>query len=87
MNDTTTRPANHYLDGLHPRERGYTVRRDEFSAIDARICQRGKCPACGHEGLGYEAHLTPEFARNSAPTGPGYAALAVCPACGYEEEF
>ncbi len=48
------------------------------NSIDREEAARMTCPHCGHRGLRYEGW------RDGRGT---YHAEAVCPACGYAEEF
>ena len=45
--------------------------------IDAQVCAQAKCRRCHHKGMRYE----PWTRKDS------YIAIAVCPSCGYQEEF
>lgn len=45
--------------------------------LDEGVCQRSRCPHCGHEGLIYRPFVRPG----------SYRAFAVCPACGHTDEF
>jgi hypothetical protein len=47
--------------------------------IDAGVCARAACSACGHRGLAYRP-----FTRREPRT---YRAFGVCPSCGTAEEF
>lgn len=47
------------------------------ATVDAEVCRDATCPACGRRGLDYHPYTR----------GGSYRAFAVCPACGYEEEF
>jgi len=49
----------------------------DAAAIDGEVCRKNDCPECGHKGLDYE----PWHKKGS------YRAFAVCPDCGYREEF
>ena len=45
--------------------------------IDSLVCANSKCRKCHHKGMRYE----PWNRQDS------YVAIAVCPSCGYREEF
>ena len=49
----------------------------EAEAIDGGVCARSTCRKCHHRGLRYEP-----WSRKGS-----YVAIAVCPSCGYREEF
>jgi DNA-directed RNA polymerase subunit M/transcription elongation factor TFIIS len=58
---------------------GYTLGAPsvDAAAIDSEVCQESICPKCGNDGMDYE----PWHKDGS------YRAFAVCPKCGYREEF
>ena len=47
------------------------------AAIDEDICRHSTCPECEQFGLEYHPFIKPG----------SYRAFAVCPVCGYWEEF
>ena len=46
-------------------------------AIDSEVCRESTCPKCGRVGMNYEPYLTQT----------SYRPFAVCPGCGFQEEF
>lgn len=47
--------------------------------IDEKVCKQANCPDCGHVGLDYQPYYDPDTNK--------YIAYAVCPTCGYQNEF
>jgi hypothetical protein len=48
-------------------------------SIDAEVCAGSDCSECGHKGMQYRPFVNREE--------KSHRAFAVCPECGYEEEF
>lgn len=49
----------------------------DSAALDRGVARESSCIECGHTGLSYEGWLR----------GRSYRAVAICPECGFREEF